>query len=62
MEMGNFPYCVPVAAGIVDVFMGKHSGTLTLVEACRHAPAAVASPSWDIDVLPERESHNFQYI
>ena len=21
--MGNFPYCVPVAAGIVDVFMGN---------------------------------------
>jgi hypothetical protein len=25
---------------------------VTLLGACRHAPAAVASPSWDIDELP----------
>ena len=43
MEMGNFPYCVPVAAGIVDVFIGNPliipSDTLG-----GYAPAAAAPP------------------
>jgi hypothetical protein len=34
--------------------------TLTFLGACRHAPAAVASPSWDIDALPVREITEFQ--
>jgi hypothetical protein len=40
-------------------FHGKHSETLTLF-LVMHAPAAVASPSWDIDVLPVREITQFQ--
>ena len=38
----------------------KHSDTLTLLGACRHALAAVASPSRDTDVLMVREITEFQ--
>ena len=37
----------------------KHSETLTLLGACRHAPAAGASPLWDIGIVPVEEITQF---
>ena len=53
MEMGNFPYCVPVAAGMLDVFMGKPISENIIVNPL--APVLLplgGGSAYDASVLP----------